>query len=76
MRSDGAFALGSVLFLASAATGLRLAEQLALEKPGLPGNSCHRMQPGNRPVRQCDKPYRLATLSQALSDAMVGSKDA
>jgi signal transduction histidine kinase/CheY-like chemotaxis protein len=57
--------------------GLRLAEQLALEKPSLPvvlatGYSQEIAQwgSGGRPVIL--KPYRLATLSQALADAMNG----
>ena len=55
--------------------GLRLAEQLAQEKPGLPvilatGYSQEIAQSGSggRPVIL--KPYRLATLSQALIDAI------
>jgi signal transduction histidine kinase/CheY-like chemotaxis protein len=55
--------------------GLRLAERLAEEKPGLPvvlatGYSQEIAQSGSggRPVIL--KPYRLATLSQALVDAM------
>jgi len=55
--------------------GLRLSEQLAAEKPGLPvilatGYSQEIAQSGSggRPVIL--KPYRLATLSQALVDAM------
>lgn len=55
--------------------GLRLAEQLAQEKPGLPvilatGYSQEIAQSGSggRPVIL--KPYRLATLSQALVDAI------
>ena len=55
--------------------GLRLAEQLAEEKPQLPvilatGYSQEIAQSGSggRPVIL--KPYRLATLSQALADAM------
>lgn len=55
--------------------GLRLAEQLAVEKPGLPvilatGYSQEIAQSGSggRPVIL--KPYRLATLSQALADAI------
>ena len=58
--------------------GLRLAEQLAEEKPNLPvilatGYSQEIAQSGSggRPVIL--KPYRLATLSQALVDAMAGS---
>jgi len=58
--------------------GLRLAEQLAEEKPELPvilatGYSQEIAQSGSggRPVLL--KPYRLATLSQALVDAMHGS---
>jgi len=58
--------------------GLRLAEQLAQEKPGLPvvlatGYSQEIAQSGSggRPVIL--KPYRLATLSQALADAMNGT---
>ncbi len=58
--------------------GLRLAEQLAEEKPDLPvilatGYSQEIAQSGSggRPVLL--KPYRLATLSQALVDAMQGS---
>src|SRR4029079_8142653 len=58
--------------------GLRLSEQLAAEKPGLPvilatGYSQEIAQSGSggRPVIL--KPYRLATLSQALVDAMQGS---
>lgn len=57
--------------------GLRLAEQLAEEKPELPvilatGYSQEIAQSGSggRPVIL--KPYRLATLSQALVDAMQG----
>ncbi len=60
--------------------GLRLAEQLAEEKPNLPvilatGYSQEIAQSGSggRPVIL--KPYRLATLSQALVDAMAGSDD-
>ncbi|HEX3676177.1 MAG TPA: ATP-binding protein [Sphingomicrobium sp.] len=56
--------------------GLKLAEQLAQEKPGLPvilatGYSQEIAQSGSggRPVIL--KPYRLATLSQALVDAIV-----
>ena len=59
--------------------GLRLAEQLAREKPELPvilatGYSQEIAQSGSggRPVIL--KPYRLATLSQALADAMIGSR--
>jgi signal transduction histidine kinase/CheY-like chemotaxis protein len=59
--------------------GLRLAEQLAEEKPGLPvilatGYSQEIAQSGSggRPVIL--KPYRLAVLSQALSDAMSGAE--
>ena len=55
--------------------GLRLAERLAEEKPGLPvvlatGYSQEIAQSGSsgRPVIL--KPYRLATLAEALSDAM------
>ena len=55
--------------------GLRLAERLAEEKPGLPvvlatGSSAEIAQAGSsgRPVIL--KPYRLATLAEALSDAM------
>jgi len=58
--------------------GLRLAETLAEEKPDLPvilatGYSQEIAQSGSggRPVIL--KPYRLATLSQALVDAMAGS---
>ena len=58
--------------------GLRLAEQLAEEKPDLPvilatGYSQEIAQSGSggRPVIL--KPYRLARLSQALTDAMNGS---
>jgi CheY-like chemotaxis protein len=58
--------------------GLRLAEQLAEEKPRLPvilatGYSQEIAQSGSggRPVIL--KPYRLATLSQALVDAMAGA---
>ncbi len=58
--------------------GLRLSEQLAAEKPDLPvilatGYSQEIAQSGSggRPVIL--KPYRLATLSQALVDAMHGS---
>jgi signal transduction histidine kinase len=58
--------------------GLRLAEQLAEEKPDLPvilatGYSQEIAQSGSggRPVIL--KPYRLATLSQALADAMNGT---
>ena len=58
--------------------GLRLAEQLAEEKPGLPvilatGYSQEIAQSGSggRPVIL--KPYRLATLSQALVDAIQGA---
>jgi CheY-like chemotaxis protein len=58
--------------------GLRLAERLAKEKPDLPvilatGYSQEIAQSGSggRPVIL--KPYRLATLSQALADAMAGS---
>jgi signal transduction histidine kinase/CheY-like chemotaxis protein len=58
--------------------GLRLAEQLAEEKPDLPvilatGYSQEIAQSGSggRPVIL--KPYRLATLSQALVDAMAAS---
>ncbi|HEX3423179.1 MAG TPA: ATP-binding protein [Sphingomicrobium sp.] len=58
--------------------GLRLAEQLAQEKPELPvilatGYSQEIAQSGSggRPVIL--KPYRLATLSQALVDAMQGA---
>ena len=58
--------------------GLRLAEQLAEEKPELPvilatGYSQEIAQSGSggRPVIL--KPYRLATLSQALVDAMHGA---
>ena len=58
--------------------GLRLAEHLAEEKPQLPvilatGYSQEIAQSGSggRPVIL--KPYRLATLSQALVDAMSGS---
>jgi signal transduction histidine kinase/CheY-like chemotaxis protein len=61
--------------------GLRLAEQLAHEKPDLPvilatGFSQEIAQSGSggRPVIL--KPYRLATLSQALSDAMNGRANA
>jgi CheY-like chemotaxis protein len=61
--------------------GLRLAEQLAHEKPDLPvilatGYSQEIAQSGSggRPVIL--KPYRLATLSQALSDAMNGRANA
>jgi CheY-like chemotaxis protein len=57
--------------------GLRLAEQLGKEKPDLPvilatGYSQEIAQSGSggRPVIL--KPYRLATLSQALVDAMAG----
>ncbi|HYX45801.1 MAG TPA: ATP-binding protein [Sphingomicrobium sp.] len=57
--------------------GLRLSEQLAQEKPDLPvilatGYSQEIAQSGSggRPVLL--KPYRLATLSQALLDAMQG----
>ena len=57
--------------------GLRLAEHLAEEKPKLPvilatGYSQEIAQSGSggRPVIL--KPYRLATLSQALVDAMNG----
>jgi CheY-like chemotaxis protein len=56
----------------------QLAEQLAEEKPNLPvilatGYSQEIAQSGSggRPVIL--KPYRLATLSQALVDAMAGS---
>jgi len=59
--------------------GLRLAEQLAAEKPELPvilatGYSQEIAQSGSggRPVIL--KPYRLATLSQALADA-ISAKD-
>ena len=59
--------------------GLRLAEQLAAEKPELPvilatGYSQEIAQSGSggRPVIL--KPYRLATLSQALADA-IGARD-
>jgi signal transduction histidine kinase/CheY-like chemotaxis protein len=59
--------------------GLRLAEQLAEEKPELPvilatGYSQEIAQSGSggRPVLL--KPYRLATLSQALVDAMHGTQ--
>jgi signal transduction histidine kinase/CheY-like chemotaxis protein len=59
--------------------GLRLAEQLADEKPDLPvilatGYSQEIAQSGSggRPVIL--KPYRLATLSQALVDAMPGTR--
>jgi CheY-like chemotaxis protein len=58
--------------------GLRLAERLAEEKPELPvvlatGYSQEIAQSGSggRPVIL--KPYRLATLSQALVDAMAKS---
>ena len=58
--------------------GLRLSEQLAQEKPDLPvilatGYSQEIAQSGSggRPVIL--KPYRLATLSQALVDAMHGN---
>jgi CheY-like chemotaxis protein len=58
--------------------GLRLSEQLAEEKPDLPvilatGYSQEIAQSGSggRPVIL--KPYRLATLSQALVDAMSAS---
>ena len=58
--------------------GLRLAERLAEEKPGLPvvlatGYSQEIAQSGSggRPVIL--KPYRLATLAEALSDAMHGN---
>ena len=58
--------------------GLKLAEQLAEEKPELPvilatGYSQEIAQSGSggRPVIL--KPYRLATLSQALVDAMSAS---
>jgi signal transduction histidine kinase/CheY-like chemotaxis protein len=58
--------------------GLRLAEQLGEEKPDLPvvlatGYSQEIAQSGSggRPVIL--KPYRLATLSQALADAMAGT---
>jgi signal transduction histidine kinase/CheY-like chemotaxis protein len=58
--------------------GLRLAEQLAEEKPDLPvvlatGYSQEIAQSGSggRPVIL--KPYRLARLSQALTDAMNGN---
>lgn len=60
--------------------GLRLAEQLAVEKPELPvilatGYSQEIAQSGSggRPVIL--KPYRLATLSQALADAICGTGD-
>ena len=60
--------------------GLRLAERLAQEKPDLPvilatGYSQEIAQSGSggRPVIL--KPYRLATLSEALADA-IGKKDA
>jgi signal transduction histidine kinase/CheY-like chemotaxis protein len=59
--------------------GLRLAEQLGKEKPDLPvilatGYSQEIAQSGSggRPVIL--KPYRLATLSQALVDAMRGEQ--
>jgi signal transduction histidine kinase len=58
--------------------GLRLAERLAEEKPALPvvlatGYSQEIAQSGSggRPVIL--KPYRLATLAEALSDAMRGN---
>ncbi len=58
--------------------GLRLAEQLAEEKPDLPvilatGYSQEIAQSGSRGRPVLLKPYRLATLSQALVDAMHGS---
>ena len=59
--------------------GLRLAEHLAEEKPGLPvilatGYSQEIAQSGSggRPVIL--KPYRLATLSQALAEAISGKR--
>lgn len=55
--------------------GLRLAEQLAVEKPGLPvilatgySQEIAESGSGGRPVIL--KPYRLATLSKALADAV------
>ena len=58
--------------------GLRLAEQLAEEKPELPvilatGYSQEIAQSGSGGRAVILKPYRLATLSQALVDAMQGS---
>ena len=59
-------------------SGLELAEQLAEEKPDLPvilatgySQEIARSGSGGRPVIL--KPYRLATLSQALVDAMSAS---